>query len=309
MRLSVVLALLSCAVFVAPPALAGGGGSGDIQCGCSSQRFETLASCASACPARPTCTGCMIQAVCPALKVPAFGQLYGQASGTGPAAAMMLSMGGSPDTVQRGLVAWVMGSLYKQQATNFTITIGHDPSSPDLAHLGKEQAAGHFYFQVQNDAFTQSAPAALVSSIGHELIHYEQRKRARPTDIVYDNIEDILDALREVEAWSWESGVTNFAWPFKNQTQSCESKTDQEQAQISQQCYEWKARHLIETKIVKVGNATRTGYLEKWLKQDPWVLKVWLPANPGWKTVTAGAAPVIPLKTQPGKAVDCASYL
>lgn len=250
----IAAALLLTSVLIAAPAAIADDeiGGGDIACGCEGVRMWLPSSCADI-KNSDLCTGglgcltpCAIDPHCPALKFANeavnqdFRILYNQAV-FGRFLMMPLS------EARRALVAFIIDNILRPDvtspfqlgSTDFDIIItdivpmnvneicggttpeialepgskvvtqaclNYDPEMPGPSNRPK--------LVVSNTAFTKS-PAYLASAIGHELIHYWQKKDLKSYTGAGTYAQTVQHTVYELEAYMYQSGTDCIEWPIK----------------------------------------------------------------------------------------------
>ena len=259
----------------------------DILCGCSERRFFRPGNCLQDCRKRISCSACMISPQCPAMQVQAFKQMYNQAL-FGIGIGMMGVPRGTTNTV---LVAWIINNFWRpNRVTDFNVVWGAPENTSDWAHVEPAPASGgKMTLTISPDAIWLS-PAGLVTSLGHEMIHVEQLKRR--SSIRMTGLNSVLTSFRELEASSWETRSSTFAWSIQaNEFYSCMAPDEKEGSQATLACRQWQVRKAIENVRTGLRSAQYMGALEKYMNEDPWISQIWLKQNPNWKSVAAGPAP------------------
>jgi hypothetical protein len=160
---------------------------------------------------------------------------------------------------------------------------------------------------VRGAVFTELSPAAFIAKIGHEMIHVEQVKR-RYNGVRFDRINDIVAAMNEFEASSWETAYTHFAWKIgPNELWGCETNRERDFATAIRSCREWQIRELLAT--VNQNRSAQDNFAA-WLDQNLWAKTHWLPRNRDWRNVRTNNAPsIIPIPSDPGQGLDCSSLI
>jgi hypothetical protein len=300
----------------------------DIQCGQTKVRYQEPGDCVRACRPEIDAERCMIQ---PNLKVLSsdgifeslynFSVLWGEnrylamACGTNKGVDATLGSKGSMAVMPAGFPMLNVGSIRgvgnvssrdkmlehafvdwyaPNQISELNVKWLKPEGSCIWADLDLEKKEGKYDLNLAVDVLCRS-PAAMLDVIGHELIHKEQSERHYHS-VGVDDFGAVRAALREDEAYSWELKTSNLPWkmskisvnPFlAGMTQDEVSETQKEA-----DCYEWKTEFLID-KLRAVGVPSLLTHFEKFLQEDPWTSKVWLPKHPDW--MTHKAAPVTAL--------------
>jgi hypothetical protein len=271
-------------------------GQGDWVCvahgGLPEQRFYTAAECIPKCIGNITSNVfCQLDPTCPDLKfggqlANTYETLYQQAAG-----AQGMSMGFGPSIVsptgafQISSTAWIIEKFFNQKATDFRITVNTSSDPSDWAHVDGAKAV--FDLSVSSIGFIRGSPGAMASTLGHEMIHVQQRARkyTGPRGLMYfSGFQSVHDALWEHEAWSWESGPTyGHKWPDHNDsTLRCGTDAERAETQVGHDCYQWEVQYLMTKKAIE-NDADTLSMIDAFLQQDPWG-QVWLKNNPDWKT-------------------------
>jgi hypothetical protein len=199
----------------------------------------------------------------------------------------------APGVAQKALIDYIIDHFYSKGGKEFSSTAVQvqygEPPHGGACELDREGLAAG---QARPDLWVapyalDKSPAYLVSCIGHELIHREQSLRPRqPTT----GISLEIDAFRELEAWTWETGEMQFAWKIGGtRVHGCLAQKEKQELDWGVSCYQWKIRRYIEEM-----NETKKKYmpgLERWLKNDAWTSTKWLPANQDWQSLKAGTRP------------------
>lgn len=260
----------------------------DISCGCSNTRYDRPGNCRQACRKRLNCSACMLAPKCQALDVQVFKQFYNRAL-FGIGNVGLLGMGGPP--ANDVLVAYIINDWFKpNNITQFNLAWGKPEDTSDWAHVDPASSSGgKATLTVSPDALLLS-PGGLVSAIGHEMVHVEQLKRNY--SVRMNGINSALTSFRELEASTWETGATDFQWSIgPSKWSSCMPEDEKQASEATRACRDWQVRKSIEDIRTGMRSAQFMPALEKYMDQDPWIHQVWLPQHPGWKTITAGAAP------------------
>src|ERR1019366_10372922 len=89
---------------------------------------------------------------------------------------------------------------------------------------------------VRPDCFNNVSPAELLSSLGHETIHYLQNLRDNPGKNPKDMpafAQLAIQDMRELEAWTWEYGgdVPHYGFEYRKDP-AADCLADQEKAEI-----------------------------------------------------------------------------
>ncbi|HTZ17331.1 MAG TPA: hypothetical protein VMB78_02715, partial [Dissulfurispiraceae bacterium] len=266
-----------------PPPQKVGGGMGDaLICTCTDKTYDTpvqvLKNCTRPSLAKPMC-GAVLTASkqkCSALKdAGGFKTAYdkavlGRSPGT-PAMGMAMPGRGLDD--YKNLVGLVINTFYKPWTRdNFIIDV--TPGKAEDAEYAKviQSAGGKIQLIVRGAAFTEISPAAFIASIGHELIHGEQLQR-KYKGVWFAQINDIVAAMNELEASSWETTNSRFAWKIRpNALWSCETAKERDFSSVLRSCREWQVREL----LVKVNQDPETqANFASWVDQNPWAKANW----------------------------------
>jgi hypothetical protein len=158
-------------------------------------------------------------------------------------------------------------------------------------------------FIVRGAVFRELSPAAFITKIGHEMIHVEQVKREY-RGVQFALINDIVAAMNELEASSWETSSMQFNWKIKpNQLLNCQTNREREFADAVRKCRDWQVQEL----LIKVNtNRSVQDNFAKWIDQNSWAKNAWLPRNANWRGVTRNnKLSQIPIPSDPGRAFDC----
>ncbi len=303
-----------------PPHPVGGGMDDELLCTCSDKQYgtpgEALRNCTRPSLAKPMCGVVLTQQKqsCPALRnVPDFAHLYDTTitrqvqRGLGP---------GLTTTGYTPLLRSVITTFYKQvnvNEWNFVIEQG-DPKEMELARTEKEYGSKPYKLIAKVPVFYRS-PAGLTSSIGHELIHGEQWKRTLPYPN-YPGLKPVVDALKELEAYSWESGASDFNWSIgPNKMWNCMTTKERDMAEAVRSCREWQVRE--ELVAVNTSSSTdpaerrrmiqeKQAYFADWISKDPWANTVWRRKNAGWRNITDhDSDSIVPFRHNRKMKIDC----
>ncbi len=206
-----------------------------------------------------------------------------------------ISMGpasvGQTSQLKPGLVAMIINYYYAPYTARFVeISIGPTNTRDWANILYPKNRAGKYQLVVSDDLFYLS-PAMLIQSLGHEIIHLTQYERHYSVNFQY--IDSATSAFRELEASTWESGTRTLNYFRKNSNFYNCLKEDEKNAATSRlECRKWGVRKAI--KDIREKEQFRSGPMktfEKWLGEDEWTNKYWLPSNPGWSTYDPGPEP------------------
>jgi len=294
----------------------------DIQCGLNKQRFEQPAECVVSCKGTIDAEGCMVQPNLKALDDGFFKSFYNfslffgtakakthSCSNSGgvdeslgstagmtytPAIGMFYTGGiaainGSPrdKLVERIFGAWLHPNSY----ADFHVVWGSPAGSGDAwAGVTRADAPGKYNLNLSVLSLCKT-PAALVSEIGHEMIHVEQMEREASLKGVHiPDIKSVSYPLREVEAYSWELKTVNFPWKIgPSKWLAGQAEGEITEAKTLKACYEWKVLSEIDRVKHEPFNGPLLVELDKYFGQDPWISANWLPAHQDWKTKSAPA--------------------
>jgi hypothetical protein len=226
------------------------------------------------------------KAKCTGFDDPVFASFYNCAV-LGTACGQAAIAGASKDT----LIAHTISHFFKpNNIKDFNFKWGPPENTTNWAKVEPAgSGAQKMSLVVAPDAISRS-PAAFVITLGHEMIHVEQLKRKLKTRM--DGLSDVASALRELEAYAWERGVTGFPWEIgANKWATCTTEAEKAESVGFEACYEWKAKHAIESVRDGPLNYRFLGFLEKYLNEEPWASQVWLKAHPDWKTFKVGPRP------------------
>jgi hypothetical protein len=254
-----------------------------VFCTCSNRYFNTPAECRNNCRQKITCHWCMVSAEhCNALAKVDFKKLYNQA-------VFGLTLMGGPAT-KIMLVNSIVDNFYRpNRHTDFETRLGTVSGGDDYAQIQPPASGSRPTLVVAPDA-TELSPAGLVSAIGHEMIHIEQLKRQSRIRVTY--ITPTVTALREMEASSWETNAGGYRWSIGTNTVfQCMPADEQQGPTLTLRCRTWQVKKTIQNIRSSPRAAQTLKELESWMKEDPWVSAAWLPRNPNWKTMEAGARP------------------
>ena len=304
-----------------------GFGGKDIVFGCAGTRWDTpdlppadpkapppppTYGCRPKNPHQPiTCgTGCMITEPprCKALNVQAFISAYNMAvfpdqKGVGAGAGilgMMLAAKSPGATPAEALIKQILGNFYNVFDKNVVVQMTN--SKPDEDADLDQGFGGKYTLTVYTLSLQELSPAALVSTIGHEMVHLEQRQRRLPISTLKGE-QGVKDSLFELEASSWQAGAHNFSWQIGScKVASCVTKGEQLNDSALLACREWQAVNRLAALSPEAKQE-----MEKWLDQNPWTKQVWLPKHPDWTTLAPFASSVIKFNAAglAGNQVDC----
>lgn len=192
--------------------------------------------------------------------------------------------------IERIVFAWYSG--YKVE--NLNIIWGRDEVK-NIGIAAVPMQYGKYPLYVSVNLLCKS-PAYITASVGHELIHVEQYNRTYSYFDIDDlQIRKVRDALREVEAYEWETVSGYFPWQIKtsNQWLSGFTPTEESELQTLKQCATWKAESEIEQLRAQPDAENGLKKLKQYFYQDPWVRTNWLPHNPDWAMRSAGPEPAV----------------
>jgi hypothetical protein len=258
-----------------------------VYCSCNERYFNFPSECTApgACRQRITCGGCLVtHKNCPLLVHKDFKRVYNPA-------VFGLARGGGP-LAQKALANGIVDAFFAPiKHTDFAETRIERVTGPDeWAHVQPPASGDKPTLVVAPDASRQLSPPGLVSALGHEMVHVEQLKRPKRTNVNY--IGKAVTSLRELEATSWELGAGGFAWSFgASRVFTCLPAAEKDVLPLVKRCREWQVRKSIHDIRTNLRGDQSIKELEKWMNEDPWVKAVWLPAHPTWKTDPAGAKP------------------
>jgi hypothetical protein len=146
--------------------------------------------------------------------------------------------------------------------------------------------------EVDPKLYRQRSPAFLLSTMGHEMIHAEQGRRT-VRHLYLDVPWSVIQAMREVEAFSWQLNRDNFPRSFLPQTRKLiQFMTQDEKQDLGDYyvCWQWALR-------VRLNNLQRTPAILRdtqfRLEEDPWFSQVWITKYPNWKSQRAGKVPTV----------------
>ncbi len=254
---------------------------GEIVCG--GTRYDVPNACLNDCTKKAGFyTACSLASKCPDLKKGNFPVLYNQALFNKGPVAQPLSF--------QVLASYIINNYYSPLTVKkFQITL--DPNTTEAwADIDAQPLKdGRYALKISPDAFLLS-PAFIVSTIGHEMVHYYQYQRKSNLDL--NNINRAIGPFRELEASNWDTGKKDFKWENgQNRFYDYLNKNEKDELQSTLRCREWQVKKAIED-IRTMKGPQSLSILERWLKETPWSNQVWLPANPSWKTYVAGLKPV-----------------
>jgi hypothetical protein len=198
------------------------------------------------------------------------------------------------------LIKQIVGSLYSVYDPNVVcqMTTNKPDEDADLdAGFG-----GKYVLTVYTPALQELSPASLVNTIGHEMVHLEQRQRKLPISTLKGE-QGVKDSLFELEASSWQSGARNFRWQIgPSKVAGSVTKDEQLKDDALLACREWQA-----VNRTAALSAEAKDEMAKWLDLNPWTKQVWLPKHPNWKTMAPFASSTIKFNGAGynGNQVDC----
>ena len=288
-----------------------GTGGKDIVFGCDGSRWSIPNVCRVKNPHQPiNCgTGCMMTqpTKTKALNIQSFVSEYNMAvfpdqKGSSPGALLGLALaarvpgGGTGEA----LIKQIVGSFYSVFDPNVVaqMTTNKPDEDADLdAGFG-----GKFVLTVYTPALQELSPAGLVNTIGHEMVHLEQRQRGLPISTIRGEL-GAKDSLFELEASSWESGARNFHWKIGfSKVAGSVTRDEQLKSAAVMACREWQAVN----RIAALPSGAKDE-LATWLDQNSWTKQVWLPRHHDWKTMAPFASSTIKFNGAGynGNQVDC----
>jgi hypothetical protein len=202
------------------------------------------------------------------------------------------------------LIKQITGTFYKVFDANVVAQMTSSKAGED-ADLD-QGFGGKYTLTVYTPSLQELSPAGLVNTIGHEMVHLEQRQRKLPISYV-KGTNAVKDALYELEASSWESGARNFHWQIgTNKFVACVTKDEQLKAAAVLACREWQA-------VNGIAGLSKEGKDEigTWLQANPWTKQVWLPVHPDWRTMAPFPSSSIKFNGGglSGNEVDCAKVV
>lgn len=190
--------------------------------------------------------------------------------------------------IKRIILAWYGG----YEIGNFRIVWGRDEAK-NIGIAVAPMQYGKFPLFLSVNLLCKS-PAYMAASVGHELIHVEQYKRIY-TGLNVDDlaIRKVRDALREVEAYEWETNSGAFPWKINTSDQWLGGFTATERSELDtlQQCAAWNVANEIEQLRKQPDAETSIKKLMVFFEQDPWVRSNWLPHHTDWAVRSAGPQP------------------
>jgi hypothetical protein len=264
-----------------------GAGAQSVYCTCNERYFAFPAECTApgACRLKITCNGCMVTGKkCAVLAHNTFKRLYNQA------VFVVAVIGGEP--AQKALANGIVDAFFAPlKHTDFAATLIQRVTGPDeWAHIQPPASGDQPTLVVAPDASRKLSPPGLVSALGHEMVHVEQLKRPKRTNVAY--IFKAVTALRELEATSWELNQGGLNPSFgASRVYACLPAVEKDVLPLVKRCREWQVKKSIEDIRTSPRGAQSTKELEKWFNEDPWVKAAWLPRHATWKTDPAGAKP------------------
>lgn len=263
---------------------------GDLVCG-GKQRFTTPGECLKACSSQKRTLGNFSAGICGfSSSCTAYGkevrsalpQFYNQALlGRGV-------VGG--EVAKLVLASHIINTYYPPNTVKqIAVSIGATDQG-EFAHVEPPAKPGEkAMLTIQDDLF-YTAPGYLISTIGHEMVHLEQQRRIYKTKRT--GINSLVVAMRELEASSWEVHGDNFSRTFgASQVGTCMRNQEKTAQQQILACRHWQVKKAIENILTGARKDAYSNSVAQWLAEDPWASQVWLPANPDWKTQSAGKQP------------------
>ena len=182
---------------------------------------------------------------------------------------------------------YVITNFYGRTADARAIEIAIEKSSDSWATIENEKnSSGKYPFMVNEDLFNprrqgddeEDLAYLAASTIGHELIHLEQISRASNISLL--GINSAVRVFRELEASTWESGNSEFSWQIPSNTlypllhedykQQVDDILQQRQREVKKAVEEFHQSSLSSKYLPP---------LIRWLNENPWTNRVWLPAN------------------------------
>lgn len=283
-----------------PPQKVGGGMNDELLCTCTDKGYDTpvqvLKNCTRPSLGKPMCGAVLTTSKqpCSALQnTGGFKTLYDQVvlGRPGPLSGIAIPAisASNPKNPYTILIGTLISTFYKPWTpSDFYMTVqsgGKD--DVEYAHV-EELRSTQDYLVVRGAAFTDISPAALIASIGHEMIHAEQLRRPHNKPSV-GGLGDIVAAMNELEASSWETRFCTFGWKIgPNTLWGCETATERDHSSALRSCREWQVREL----LVQVNkNSATQQFFAQWVDQNPWAKTNWLPKNRGWRKITRNDSP------------------
>ena len=130
--------------------------------------------------------------------------------------------------------------------------------------------------EIAADTFLTS-PANLAHTIGHELIHAEQIRRAYPAPPT--NFESAANAIWELEASSWELDKDAFLHRIgANKFLGCLTPEEKKASELLLKCTEWAAKKAVHNVLTSPRKNIYGPKLSQWIAADPWA-KTWFAAQ------------------------------
>jgi hypothetical protein len=282
------------------PQKVGGGMNDELLCTCTDKGYDTpvqvLKNCTRPSLGKPMCGAVLTTSKqpCSALQnTGGFKTLYDQVvlGRPGPLSGIAIPAisASNPKNPYTILIGTLISTFYKPWTpSDFYMTVqsgGKD--DVEYAHVEELRPTQH-YLVVRGAAFTDISPAALIASIGHEMIHAEQLRRPHNKPSV-GGLGDIVAAMNELEASSWETRFCTFGWKIgPNSLWSCETAVERDHSSALRSCREWQVREL----LVQVNkNSATQQFFAQWVDQNPWAKTNWLPKNRGWRKITRNDSP------------------
>ncbi len=290
----------------------------EIVCRANQQRYDRPGECAARCDGEFETERCALEPLTPALNDVFFTTYYNTlyfndgnylhtrscltrqvdlalgARGQGEAAAVRVSTGGDGQDplrsklLERMIIAWFNG----YQIGNFNMIWGRD----EVRNIGIAAVPaqnGRFPIYVSVNLLCKS-PGYIAASVGHELIHMEQYSRQYHGMNIDDlSIRKARDAMREVEAYAWETNAGVFAWKINTRNQWLGGFTPGEMGDLHtlEQCAGWRLESEIEQLRAQPDAEANFKKLKLYFQQDPWVRSNWLPNHADWAVRAAGPEP------------------
>jgi hypothetical protein len=317
---SSVFAALLLGIVASDHAASGAGMGGTLFCSCTDRTYDTpkdlLPNCTRGSLARPLC-GAILPVDKKIQNCPVFKEQNGFTLAYN---AVVLGRQVTAPVIKLGIrgrslddYAAVVGLIINTYFRSWARSDVYIEVTPGAAEGGeyarvKQIRAATIALIARGAVFQELSPAALIAKIGHEMIHVEQLKR-RYSGILFDRINDMVAAMNELEASSWETASTGFAWKIgpTNELWGCETDKERDFAVAVRKCRDWQSKELL---LAVNQNRSAQDNFAAWLNQNPWARTQWLPGNRDWKNVrTNTPAPVIPIPSDPGRGFNCADLM
>lgn len=269
------------------------GSGGDLLCSCTKKLFETP-DCL-----RPKCTK-------PVLTSPGCGPMVSSAACRGLYAtgifkqeydAVVLGrglMGAGAGFNHEGLVRTI-AKIYYPQVGNLRVGISENPGE-----YAKIEGTNTLHMSII--AFGELSPAALISTIGHELVHGEQNKERNKDPWTYTG--NLVNAMFELEASTWDNGKWKGPGSFGlNKFWTCEAPAEQAGASALRACREWQVSVLVGkmNALEATKRAAAQAKFQKFLNANEFAGTQWFPKHKDWKTMTAPAGSTVEINDRHDK--------